>query len=274
METRQLHSGDLLRFASVTFIFVMGIFAILASNGNDKFATIIRSVGSGAGGSEIQYIGVGDCTTAAIGPTGTSGIGSMAKDSSGTLYAVNYQGTLVQVNSRTGQATTEVALTGLDVPSVRALTFDSNDNLYAVTGDPADPDKPHNLYRIDIATGNSTHIGDMTYLGIQAMATAPDGTVYVWDMGGHPFWSLGLGTVDTQTGDVTDVNPSDNYGALSGNTPKPDIQTLVFMSKLYGIGNGNVYEIDTSTGQATMTCFGVTTGGGIGAEYVYVAWPD
>lgn len=259
------------RWIGAAIIYALGILSITATTRSNRVATIVRTVGSSSTGSEVWYVGVGDCRTQQIGPTNTSGIGSMAKNAAGALYAVNFAGDLVRIDPGSGASTAVTSISGLDHPSVRALTFDSDDNLYAVTKDPATQNHPNQLYRIDLPTGGATHVGDMRYLGIQAMATAEDGTVYVWDAGGHPWWSLGLGTVNLQTGAVTDVNLSDNYD--SGTNVKPDLQTLVFMSRLYGIGNGNVYEIDPATGAWTMLCPGLTAGDGIGAEYVYIAWP-
>ena len=54
---------------------------------------------------------------------------------------------------------------------------------------------------------------------------------------------------------------------------KPDLQSLVWVNQMYGLGMGNLYEIDITTGTATMMCFGLV-GGNVGsAEYVYGAWP-
>lgn len=248
-------------------VVVAGLLTIIATNGDDRIATIIYNRGA-----EIWYASVaGDCRTTQIGTTGSGTLGSMARKSSGELYAVSGE-TLYRVNRTTGQATNLLTITGLDVPSVRAITFDQDDNLFAVTKDPAVWDQPNKFYRIDISTGAATFIGDMTYLGIQAMETGSDGEIYVWDVGGHAFWSLGLGKVNTSTGQVTDINTADNQD--EGVNVKPNLQTLVWVNQMYGLGNGNLYEIDMNTGTATMMCFGLVGGNVGGAEYVYVEWPE
>jgi hypothetical protein len=251
----------------IPFVLVFGVLSLVTTGCQNRVATIIRNQGT-----DIWYSSVaGNCETVQIGSTGNGSLGSMARNNSGGIYGISGD-TLVRVNQTTGQTSTVVAITGLDVASVRAMTFDNNDNLFAVTKDPADWQKPNKLYRINLSTGAATFIGEMRFLGIQAMETGPNGEIYVWDSGGHAHWSLGLGTVNPQTGEVTDVNTSDNYD--SGTNVKPNLQALVLMSKMYGLGNGNIYEIDLNTGAATMKCFGVIGGDGFGAEYVYVEWPE
>jgi len=236
---------------------------------------LVRTVGSGAGSSQIWHIQPSTCATRQIGDTGTSGLGSLAKDSSQRLFSVNYSAVLVGVNPTTGAATPIVNVVGLDYPSVRALTFAASGDLLAVTQNPAQWDEENHLYRINTSTGQASLVGAMKLIGIQGLATAPDGRIFAWDMGGHPFWSAGLVLVNPSTGATTDINTSDNYDGLNGNPVKPDLQTLAFSpdGTLYGIGNGNVYVVNQSTGEAILQCFGITQGDGMGAEFVRAEWP-
>jgi hypothetical protein len=128
---------------------------------------------------------------------------AMAQDSQGRLFAstgdwiVGYS--IYEIDPQTGLGTFVVQTT---LFGIGCMAFDSNDVLY-VGNDRTFPlsTSPYDLYTLDLATGNASFIGDT---GIHNMLAIDfyDGTLY-----GYPA-SLGLSTIDTNTGIATDVNPS------------------------------------------------------------------
>jgi len=176
---------------------------------------------------------------ALIGPAGVSGLNSMAKDSSGTLYTMASDD-LYTVDPLTGAATFEVTVAnGLN--SVRGMAFVSG-RLFVVQ-DGGSTSLPDELWSVDPSSGSSSLIGIMNYTNIQGLA-ADGSTLYAWSI------FDGLLTVNFSTGFCTDVNAS--IGADF------DIQTLAFdgSGNLYG-GRDSLYRINPATGSQAL----VGTGG-------------
>ena len=157
---------------------------------------------------------------------------------------------------------------GAQSTDVRALSFDLSGTLYMVNNDGNSADQLDDflfsLAMDDFASGNATLVGqimlaDQTALkGVQAMATSPLGTFFGWDV------FLGLVSIDPASGIATDIDPGDNFDqgsgeGLPGGVSPGVIQGLAFKGgSLFGARN-DLFEIDTSSGQATLV-------GGIGGD--------
>ena len=229
--------------------------------------TIIFTRGSEV---EVWYLDPATGNTRYIGLTGTDGTGGLAKDSSDALYGVvTNEAMLVTIDPITGVATNVIKLDNIDL-SIRGLTFDSGDYLFAIHSVVTGDEITDTLYKINIATGSTTLVGDTGLYGLQSLATAPNGTIYSWDNGFCLICrDMGLVTINPLTGQAKDVNIFDNDDF------KPDLQTLAFApdGTLWGIGHGNLYSIDTATGEATMEFFQLGIGGTGGSEFIVVEWP-
>lgn len=270
MPLMKRNKGFRLTFFAITF--VIGIWSILASNPNIKFNEVfIRTVGSSSTPSELWSINIKDCTTEKINNTGTSGIGSMAKRSKLILYAINYSNQLVTIDAKTGSATVKATVNIND--SIRALTY-KNDMLYAISKDSADQLAHNKLYSIDINSGQATLIKELDTRSVQALVSTegPHTYAYGWEMRSGFYSRMSLVRIDLNTGAVTDIDPNDN-GYPSPSPYRPSIQTMAFSSDgtLYGIGNGNIHTINTTTGEPTRICTGMTQGDGIGSEFVLIS---
>ena len=237
---------------------------------------LIRTVGSSATEGEIWYTNPYDYSSYFIGKTGTSGLGSLAKDDSGTLYSVNHDGELVTINVETGEATIIATITGIDTSgrayvSIRGLTFGQDGTLYAVHSDPTSSYVEDMLYTIDPNDGSASLIGGLSYVGVQALTTGPDGTIYAYD-NGHYEYSARLIIIDPQTGEITDVDPDDNE--IGGGWT----QSLAFDSNgvLYGVGAGVLsVDIDPDTGETSGVWGSISPwSGGEGSEFAYKLVPS
>ncbi|MEE8558392.1 MAG: PEP-CTERM sorting domain-containing protein, partial [Myxococcota bacterium] len=160
---------------------------------------------------------------------------------------------------------------GAQDADVRAVSFNLSGTLYLVnndrnTGDQLD-DFLFSLAMEDFATGNATLVGQITLAdqtalkGVQGMAASPLGTFFAWDV------FLGLVSIDPASGIATDIDPNDNFVASAppeeqndpGGINPGSIQSLAFVGgTLFGARN-DLFEIDTSSGQATLV-------GAIGGE--------
>ncbi|MFW5652993.1 MAG: hypothetical protein ACOC0P_03020, partial [Planctomycetota bacterium] len=195
----------------------VAIVGTLGAGAMDLHAEEIIAVGSGNTYSIDPATGSGSL----IGPLGTfSGLNAMAKDSSGTLWAMSSDD-LVIVDPDTGQAFFVVEVKNR-VNSVRGMAWHRGE-LYLIQdgGSTSDPDE---LWIVDVATGDSTLIGEMNFRNLQGAASDGE-TFYAWSI------FDGLVTVDTSTGICTDVDSA----VFADN----DIQTIAFDSsgQLYGARN-------------------------------------
>ena len=158
---------------------------------------------------------------------------------------------------------------GAQQVDVRALTFDLAGTLYLVNNDrnsqDARDDFLFTLAMGDFAAGTASLVGRIELAGgtplkgIQGMAASPLGTFFAWDV------FLGLVTVDPSTGIAADVDPADNFDedtgeGLPGGLAPAVIQGLAFKDGTLFGARDDLFEIDTSTGQATLVG-GIATGG-------------
>lgn len=104
------------------------------------------------------------------------------------------------VDPETGNVTPTGPVLNVDT---RGLAYRSDGRFYGVA------DSAYGsfdgLYRYDPATQSHSMIASTGLAGIQALESAPDGTLFAWDIGAN---GKGLITIDPISGAVTDVNPS------------------------------------------------------------------
>ncbi len=167
---------------------------------------------------------------------GSNVVNSAASDSSGTIWTATIRGPydLVMIQPDGSSALGPALSQSIDIT---ALAIDAADVAYAAAGVmfPANDD----LVTIDLSDGTVTTVGSFGINNIQALAFAPDGTLYAWDT------TLGLMTVDTSTGAATDVN-----SAVGGDF---DVQALEFApdGTLYG-AKAELVTISTTTGERSV----------------------
>jgi hypothetical protein len=180
----------------------------------------------------VHTVDLGAGTTSVLGSSGFSGVNSLAKDASGTLWA--FAGSnLITIDATTG-AGTLVASTSMS--SCRALAFGPGDVLYAI-----EDGSPDLLYVVDVASGARTLIGPTDEFGLQGM-TFVGGVLYGWECGSGSGTGLGLVVLDTVTGAAADVNPS-----VSGRCD--EVQTLAADASGRVLGaNRTLYDVDLVTG--------------------------
>ena len=174
-----------------------------------------------------------DGSSLPVGPTGYTHLNSMARDSQGTLIAVNDaisgSARLLEINPATGEAT-NVGTPFLN--HIRALAYSPDDTLYALDGQLGSK----RLYTLQDNT--NTFIGELPFGAAGGMTFAPDGTLYGWDV------NNGLLIIDPETADATNV---------SGQQDGISIATIAFGpdGALYG-AHDELYVIDLDTGQPTQ----------------------
>lgn len=173
-----------------------------------------------------------------IGSTGMTGHGGLARIDD-VLWTHDSAGRLWRIDPWSGVATAGALTTPL-LNSIRAMAADRRGQLYVIQngGGPIGTSLDL-LYVVEPRTGAATLLGTMSHNGIQALAFAPDNTLYGWDT------TVGLVTVSPTTAVSTDVN-----AAVAGTA---SIQALTFGANgvLYGARN-ELYSISRSTGVTTL----------------------
>lgn len=216
---------------------VVATFVILISHCAVSLAQVV-SVSWSTTNSPVYKINQVTGTGQQIGLSGTIRLNSLARNSAGALYSVGgaNDDALVTINPSTGAATFVATLSSNDI---RGLAFSSNDTLYGSLngGSFTTPDQ---LVTINVGTGAVSVISSLRP-GTQALDFSPAGVLYGWDVNG-----IGLFTINTVSGTITDVNPS-----IDGST---NIQGLAFAddSALYGAADSFFYKINVATGAATL----------------------
>lgn len=199
----------------------------------------------------------------AVYESSVSRMNSLAQDALGNLYSIGsfdsgaFTG-LVRINPRNGNVTPVSEV----FDDIRALSFSGDNMLYGIRAGSDFGEDPSQLVSIDVRSGAVTLIGSNggPPSGLQALAFAPSGILYGWDVG--PVGEgQGLVTVNPVTGKITDVNPE-----IGGSAQ--DVQGLAFAPDgvLYGAREA-LYKIDVKTGALAQ----VGAGGYVdirGIEYV------
>ena len=175
--------------------------------------------------------------------------------SAGVIYGLSSAtpGAVYTIDASTGAATLVVSLTGNDNTSIVGLEF-LNGTLYATDVFATDS---YRFGTIDLVTGAFTPINDQ------------GGSANWWSLAADP--SAGLFyAVDFNNGNnLVSVTPG---GVITGiGATGVDIAGLAFdalNSILYGVGNGDLYTIDVTTGAATLIgATGLAFGADAGLAY-------
>ncbi|MDJ0849671.1 MAG: WD40 repeat domain-containing protein [Myxococcota bacterium] len=166
--------------------------------------------------------------------TAPANLNSGAIDGSGTIYSVtvsNDQLVLIQADGSSSLG----PMLSREI-SARGIAFSPAGVLFAIEGEFGFEDDI--LVTIDVGTGDVATIGSMGIDQVQALAFAPDGTLYGWD------GNEGLLTVDPSTGTATDVD-----AAVGGTFA---IQAIEFSpdGTLYGAQDA-LFTISTADGSTT-----------------------
>ena len=181
----------------------------------------------------------------AIGPSGVALLNDLARSPDGTIWTAGLvygdlqHHWLIRIDPFTGAGAPGPMLNygGVDAESADALAFSPAGQLFAVSLNDY-------LFRINLSTGAGTLVGRIgvagSPIGVQAIAFAPNGTLYGWGVERY-----GLVTIDPQTAAFTDVSASYGGGGF--------IQGMTFGEDgvLYG-ARDVLYRINTSTGAATQ----------------------
>lgn len=172
-----------------------------------------------------------------LGASGFSQLNASAVGPDGTFYASSGLTTtsIISIDTNTGVGT---LVTTTDVTSSRGMAFGTDGTLFVAEDNGFG--SPDMLHTLDLGTGNKTPVGSMVFTGVQGLAVDPtSGRMYAWDV------TAGLLSVNTITGEATDVNP--NVGG-DGN-----VQGLSFdaAGTLFG-GRDSLFTIDLATGVTTL----------------------
>lgn len=162
----------------------------------------------------------------------------LARDSNGKIYSANGDNVLgysiYEIDPDTGQATfvVQTALIGLG-----AMAFDSGDVLYAYDHRNGPViDDIEDLLTIDLVTGATTFIGDLTTFGRGRMDFF-NGNLWTHNV------SNGLSVIDLNTALPTDVNPFANAIPFSF----PDAFCISPEGSMYYVGI-DLWILDSTTG--------------------------
>ena len=168
---------------------------------------------------------------------GNNGFGgnALASNSAGDFFTITgLPGgvrPLVEIDPETGSGSIVTQFENLDV---RGLAFSPTDELFAISELTV---PTYLLIKLDVETEQATSVG-RTDRGISGLDFSPEGMLYGWGFNG-------LVIVDTESGNVTDVN--DAIGA------EANISSITFTDdgRLFGGGDA-LYEIDVETGEVTF----------------------
>ena len=168
---------------------------------------------------------------------GNNGFGgnALASNSAGDFFTITgLPGgvrPLVEIDPETGSGSIVTQFENLDV---RGLAFSPTDELFAISELTV---PTYLLIKLDVETEQATSVG-RTDRGISGLDFSPKGMLYGWGFNG-------LVIVDTESGNVTDVN--DAIGA------EANISSITFTDdgRLFGGGDA-LYEIDVETGEVTF----------------------
>ncbi len=221
-----------------------------------------------AGGNQLLRIDTSTGQGTAIGPLATAdgkvtdGVEDLTRGPDGTLYMITWKGSgtvgfvpraLYTVNPTSGQ----VALVGDPGPPwlfIESLAFVGN-TLYGSADDDYDPIADHSkwLVTIDTSTGAVTRVGAFgaDFQNVEAMATAPDGTLYGADIGTDST-PPSLIKIDPTTGAATRLAlfPTDVLPAGLSFAPDGTLYASTIPARAIDIPNGitnldsDLYTID------------------------------
>lgn len=175
----------------------------------------------------VYSVSTADGSATLVGSNPGSNFRCLARSTAGVYYANDWGNfNLTTIDPVTG-------LRGADIGGLaaRGLSFSPSDVLYGF-GDDSGPDQ---LITINTVNGTTTSIG-ARFGQIFAMDFVGS-TLYAWQDG------VGLVTVNTTDGTLTDVNPLE-AGTITG--------LGSIGSTLYGVVGNSLYSINTTTGAQTL----------------------
>jgi hypothetical protein len=231
---------------------VMAVSTLLAITGSAR--ADLAAVSYSIENSSLLRIDPATGVVAPIGLTGFTRLNSLTMDISGGLFSVGRASSggpddkLISIDPATGAGAVigTIRLPG-EVVSVRGLAVSPDGSFYVDNAPQGSSGVgPHNLWRIDRATGVGTMIGSLGGFSAQSLDFGPDGQLYGWDFtsknAGPQFRGLGLVRIDPATAAVTDVAPAIDS---VDNT----LQGMAFSAdgNLYGI-DGRLHVFDPDTG--------------------------
>lgn len=223
---------------------IIPVFAALLAVSQPVFAANLLSVSWDGSVFSIDTV---TGNSQSIGPTGFTGLNSLARNSNSQFFTVSgnalftSNSTLLQVDPLTGSGTALGVIPGLPAGTVRALSFSPGGTLFAVVngGGSFAIGVADDLYTIALDTQTPALVGNTGFTGLQGLAFDDKGNLYGWDVGTS---GAGLITLNASTGTGSDVNP------LIGEE-NTDIQGLGFGldGTLYGVRN-QLFTINPATG--------------------------
>ncbi len=163
-----------------------------------------------------------------IGPIGFNDVDAIAFAPNGTLYGADYyNGTLIEINPSTGQAS-EIGLLKYPPPSppdklfIGGMDFSPNGTLYGT--EVFNAYGPSTLVTIDVGNGTLTAIGPLGVDTVEGIAFAYNGTLYGVS-------AVGFGNCN---GDLLTINPKTGEGTIVGSVGVDQIDGLAaFPSTAY-----------------------------------------
>ena len=189
-------------------------------------------------GSAIAKIDTNTGTATIIGPTGSFADYGLAMDPAGKLFTLvnSYNNAqLASVNSTTGAATVYGVPVGL--PNMMVMEFAPDGSLYTASW------TTNQLYKMNVATGQATLIGNLGFGGVMDFAFDTNGKLF--GIAGTGLWQI-----DPLTGASTlAANFSGTDGCVMG---------IAFdtSNTLYGTswcsGNSPLYKLDIATQSASI----------------------
>lgn len=184
---------------------------------------------------DVYGIRSDDGSGALIGYSGTNSFDCLTRDDDGRFLLLRrFNFGVISIDPHIGDA---LWLGDIFLDDVRGLARRSPGFLNAV--DDGGINQLDRLYSVNLNNGTFALMGTCNHGKIEALALAPDDTLYAWDT------EAGLLTVDPNTGATTDVSTQ-----FSGST---DIYSLAFSpdGRLFG-ARYSLYEIDVNTGETAL----------------------
>ncbi|MCK6562982.1 choice-of-anchor D domain-containing protein, partial [bacterium] len=210
--------------------------ALLASNTYYQNQGYLYSLDPGSGSGAV------------VGVTGLNSVEDLAANQAGDLFAIGYGYLLLRINPVTGAglfvARLRNAVSGSYLYSVGGLAFNGTGELYGIRSDSYDP----SLYRIDIATGEATLVGNT-------------GVSYLLGLSFNPTTGALCASRGQGSDEIYKLNPATGAATLVGQTGfASSISDLAFDSTgvLYGLTSSegsnpwSLITIDTSTAVGTL----------------------
>lgn len=201
-------------------------------------------------GDDLVYtVDLATGATILVGDTGlTPATRGLTFGPDGTLYGAN-RGDLVEIDTATGAATVVGAFGCCTI--VEDMTFDAYGQLWLLSSNPS------HLYRVDLDTGEATHVtGPVNGALLSGLAADCEGTLYAADTENDQLLAIDAAHPDQ----VTEVGPFGvDLGSASLDTDAGG--TLWALARPSQVGASRTYTLDPTDGTATLVQATVTGNG-------------